>query len=111
MNPDAIAKFERVLATGRDSALLRFSLGNEYLKIADSPCAAVHLAQAVALDPEFSAAWKIYGRALTECGRIDDALAAYENGINVAERKGDKQAAKEMVVFAKRLRKQRTASA
>ena len=33
------------------------------------------------------------------------ALAAYERGITVAETKGDIQAAKEMTVFAKRIRK------
>lgn len=107
MTSDAIANFERVLAAGKDGALLRYGLGNEYLKIGDAPNAAVHLEQALALDPDFSAAWKLFGRALTECGRFDAALAAYERGIVVAEHKGDKQAAKEMAVFAKRLRRRR----
>jgi Tfp pilus assembly protein PilF len=110
MNSDSIAKFERVLTSGRDSALLRFSLGNEYLKTGDARTAANHFEQAIALDPDYSAAWKLYGRALTECERFDDAQRAYENGIKVAERKGDKQAAKEMAVFAKRLSKQRMPS-
>jgi len=103
---DAIVTFERLLAAGKEGALLRFSLGSEYLKIADAQNATAHLERAVALDPDFSAAWKLLGRALTECGRFDDALAAYERGIGVAERKGDKQAAKEMAVFARRIRKQ-----
>ena len=107
MSSDAIANFERLLEAGRDGALLRLSLGNEYLKIGDSSTAAQHLEQAVALEPGFSAAWKLLGRALTECGRFDEALAAYERGINVAEQKGDTQAAKEMTVFARRLVKQR----
>ena len=110
MTPDAIVNFERMLAAGKDGALLRFSLGSEYLKIADAPNATRHLEQAVALDPDFSAAWKLLGRALTECGRYDEALAVYDRGIEVAERKGDKQAAKEMAVFARRVRKQRPAS-
>jgi hypothetical protein len=32
-----------------------------------------------------------------------EALAAFREGMSVAERKGDKQAAREMRVFAKRL--------
>ncbi len=40
----------------------------------------------------------------------DEALAAYREGIAVAERKGDKQAGKEMQVFARRLEKARDAS-
>ena len=54
-------------------------------------------------DPDYSAAWKLYGKALTQAGRLDEARAAYGRGIEVAERKGDKQAAKEMRVFARRL--------
>jgi predicted Zn-dependent protease len=103
VNPASIANFERLLAAGRDDALLRFGLGSEYLKVDAPSVAATHFAHAVAHDPGFSAAWKLYGRALTECGRFDEALAAYERGIAVAELKGDKQAAKEMAVFAKRI--------
>ena len=65
--------------------------------------AADHLARAVELDPKYSAAWKGLGKALADAGRKSDALAAYRQGIAVAEAKGDKQAAKEMTVFARRL--------
>ena len=102
----AIRNLEALLARGKESALLRFSLGNEYLKAGDARTAAAHLERALELDPEYSAAWKLLGKALTECGEASDALAAYRRGIEVAERRGDKQAAKEMAVFAKRLEKQ-----
>jgi Tfp pilus assembly protein PilF len=102
MSP-ALANFEKMLAAGKDSPLLRFALGNEYLKVDDAVRAATHLAQAVALDPHYTAAWKLYGKALTAAGRPDDAFAAYRSGIDVARAKGDKQAEKEMQVFARRL--------
>jgi Tfp pilus assembly protein PilF len=92
-----------MLDAGRDGALLRFSLGNEYLKAGDAASAAGHLRVAVSHDPAYSAAWKLLGRALEASGAPDEALAAYREGIAVAERKGDKQAAKEMTVFARRL--------
>lgn len=96
---------ERMLEQGRDSALLRYSLGNEYLK-ADNPCNAVtHLREAVRQNPGHSASWKLLGRALAETGELDQALAAYQEGIAVAERRGDIQAAKEMQVFARRIAK------
>jgi cytochrome c-type biogenesis protein CcmH/NrfG len=57
------------------------------------------------LDPEYSAGWKALGRALTAAGRSADALAAYERGTEVAERRGDRQAAKEMRVFSARLKR------
>ena len=46
-------------------------------------------------------------KALLAAGRSDDALKAWHDGIAVAERKGDKQAMKEMQVFARRVAKQR----
>ena len=103
--PSALENFEQMLAAGKDSALLRFSLGNEHLKAGAAVPAAEHLAHAVALDPDFTAAWKLYGKALAAAGREDDALAAYRTGIEVAARRGDKQAEKEMQVFARRLAK------
>ena len=98
-----LESFERMLAAGKDGALLRFSLGNEHLKAGDAARAAEHLARAVALDPDYTAAWKLYGKALTAAGRNEDALAAYRSGIEVAAKRGDKQAEKEMRVFARRL--------
>lgn len=94
-----------MLKRGKDSALLRFSLGNEYAAAGDFGSAAEHLQQAVELDPDYSAAWKLLGKSLTQLGRNDDAMAAYRSGIEIAERNGDRQAAREMTVFLKRLLK------
>jgi Tfp pilus assembly protein PilF len=94
-----------MLAGGRDNALLRYSLGNEYLKHGDAARAAEHLRRAVEHDPKYSAAWKLLGRALAESDQLDEALGAYRQGIAVAEAHGDVQAAKEMGVFARRIEK------
>lgn len=100
-----VDNFEALLAAGKDGPLLRFSLGNEYLKIADASRAATHLRQAVALDPGYSAAWKLLGKALETTADWPAARAAYLAGIAAAEAKGDKQAAKEMKVFVRRIDK------
>ncbi len=105
-----IQNLEKMLAGGKDNALLRFSLGNEYSKLGQFEQAAAHLRQAVMHDLNYSAAWKLLGKALNEAGHLPEALAAYRSGIDVAEKKGDKQAAKEMTVFAKRIEKLLTAS-
>jgi len=103
----ALQSFERMLAAGKDSALLRFSLGNEHTKAGNMDAALEHLRQAVSLDPGYTAAWKPLARVLADTGRVDDAIAAYRDGIAVAQRKGDKQAGKEMQVFVRRLEKAR----
>lgn len=102
MNP-RIASLEKLLNGPRDGALLRFSLGNEYLKAGVPAKAAESFQAAVERDPQYSAAWKALAKALSESGDQTGALAAYEQGIQVAEGRGDIQAAKEMKVFAKRL--------
>lgn len=103
-----IENFEALLAKGQDNALLRFSLGNEYLKMGDTEQAVMHLRAAVQFDAAYSAAWKALGKALTERGARQEALEAYANGIAAAEQKGDKQAAKEMQVFKRRIEKTRS---
>ena len=103
MNP--VERFEAMLASGKDNALLRFSLGSHYLKEGDAGRAAEHLRAAVAHDARYSAAWKLLGKALAEQGARDEAMAAYRSGIAAAEERGDKQAAKEMAVFLRRLEK------
>ena len=102
---NAVERFEALLAAGKDSALLRFGLGTQYLNAGDAPRAAVHLREAVAKDPGYSAAWKLLGKALAEAGETQAAKEAYRSGIAAATERGDKQAAKEMTVFLRRLEK------
>jgi Tfp pilus assembly protein PilF len=103
MNTPLIANLEKLIGGGRDNALLRFSLGNEYLKQENYHAAVLHLRKAVDLDAHYSAAWKLLGRALSGQGESVAALEVYRQGIAAAEEKGDKQAAKEMAVFARRI--------
>ncbi len=104
-----IPKFEAMLAAGTDNALLRFGLGNAYLAEGRNDVAARHLAAAVEHDPGYSAAWKVLGKALLADGREDEAAEAWAHGIEAAEARGDKQAAKEMSVFLRRIEKRRGA--
>lgn len=102
-----IAALRAMLERGQDSALLRFSLGNEYLAAGDAGDAAEHLQEAVNQDRNYSAAWKLLGKALKAAGDNDRAIAAWRDGIAVAEQQGDRQAAKEMAVFLKRAEQDR----
>ncbi len=105
MAGDRLEALQKLLDGGREDALLRYSLGNEWLAAAEPAEAVPHLERAVELDPGYSAAWKLLGRALTDTGDAEAAAAAYRRGIAVAEERGDKQAAKEMTVFLRRLQK------
>jgi tetratricopeptide (TPR) repeat protein len=98
-----ISTLEKLLGTPRDGALLRYSLGLEYGKAGKPEKALEHLQEAVRRDPLYSAAWKALGRVLTDLDRRAEALQAYRSGIEAARAKGDRQAEKEMTVFARRL--------
>lgn len=102
---DIITRFEALLNQGQDNALLRLSLGQAYLKEKVFDQAIRHLKRAIEFDTEYSAAWKVYAKALAAKGDEEAAIVAYTQGIHVAEKKGDKQAVKEMQVFLKRLQK------
>jgi tetratricopeptide (TPR) repeat protein len=101
----AAQNLEKLLGTPRDGALLRYSLGIEYAKAGELERAIAHLQEAVARDPRYSAAWKALGKALADASRNEEALAAYRRGVEAAHARGDKQAEKEMTVFARRLEK------
>jgi Flp pilus assembly protein TadD len=109
MTTPLIQSLEKLRGTPRDGALLRYSLGNEYAKAGDLERAIGELREAVSRDARYSAAWKALGRALADAGRDEEAREAYVQGIEAARAKGDRQAEKEMTVFARRLEKKRGA--
>ena len=89
----------------RDGALLRMSLANALLADGNPDEALAQVRRALQFDADYSAAWKLLGRLLTERSDNVAAADAYRAGIAVAEKRGDKQALKEMQVFLRRLQK------
>jgi len=108
MAAPSIESLEKLLGTARDGALLHYSLGVEYSRTGNMARAAEYFRGAVEKDPGYSAAWRALGKALEGSGRSAEALAAYRDGIAAAQQKGDKQAEKEMTVFARRIERKLT---
>ena len=96
---------KNMLENGQDSLILRFGLGQALLKLGKAEEAAIHLNKALEFDPEYSAAFKLLGKAYVATNQSKLAIDIYNQGIATAEKKGDIQAAKEMNVFLKRLLK------
>jgi cytochrome c-type biogenesis protein CcmH/NrfG len=57
----------------------------------------------VQFDPNYSAAWKLLGKACLAANDAVGAAEAWRQGIAVAQKRGDKQAEKEMTVFLRRI--------
>lgn len=97
-----IDQFEAMLKRGQDSDMLRYTLGNAYYKEKQYDQAAEHLRKAVEMKPDYSTAWKVLGRVLSDAGHFQDALTAYDSGLAAAQKNGDKQVEKEIGVFRRR---------
>lgn len=98
-----IDTFEAMLARGQDGEMLRYTLGNAYFADKQFEPAITHLQQAVKIKPDYSAAWRVLGRALAANEQLNEAKQAFDQGAQVAEANGDKQTAKEINVFRKRV--------
>lgn len=106
MNESLIANLRMQLGGPRDGPMLRYSLGNALLDSGNAAQAVLQLREALTFDPEYSAAWKALGKAQLAAGDTAAAAQAWREGIGVADRRGDVQAAREMTVFLKRIEKQ-----
>ena len=93
----------RLVGTPRDSALLRVTLANALLQHDRSSEAEEQLLAATEMDPDYTAAWKQLGKIRLSLDDKEGARQAWQSGIEIAEKNGDKQAGKEMAVFVKRL--------
>ncbi|MFM9927987.1 hypothetical protein VLK31_33805 [Variovorax sp. H27-G14] len=103
--PEAL---ERMLAAGRDGALLRMSLALAYHRRADPLTALTHLEKALAFDADFSAAHRLQGLVALELGNTAQAESAFAKGLEVAQRRGEMQLAKELTVRLRRVAKSRS---
>ena len=104
VDPALMARIEGLLELLEEEpdALTHFMLATELLK-AERPAEAIeHYRAVLALDPEYSAAYRGLGRELLNQGDTAGAAATFKAGLAVAERTGDLQTAKEMEVFLRR---------
>lgn len=98
-----IGSLLKLVGTQRDSAMLRLTLGRLLGARGDLAEAEAHLEAALAMDADYTAAWKELGRIRQQNDDPAGAAEAWRRGIEKARERGDKQAEKEMTVFLRRL--------
>ena len=103
-----IDNLERLLASGRDDAILRFGLGSALFNERQYEKAIPHLEACIDHDPEYSAAYKLLGKALFKTSRSEEARGVFDRGMPIAIRKGDKQTEREILAFLKKIDKAST---
>jgi Tfp pilus assembly protein PilF len=99
-SPEAL---ERMLAAGRDGALLRMGLALAHHRRDDPRAALVHVQKALAFDADFTAAHRLHGLLALSMGDKAQAQAAFAKGLEVAQRRGEMQLVKELTVRLRRL--------
>jgi folate-binding protein YgfZ len=96
---DALRKrdmFRRVLEIDDADPIALFGLGAALYTLGEPDEAAGFLQRAIEVDRNNSAVYALHGKALERLERLDDAVAVYRSGIEVASRKGDLMPLKEM---------------
>lgn len=99
----AIEPLQRMLAAGKDSALLRMSLALAHHQRGERDAAIVQLQAALAHDASFTAAWRLLGLLRLEADDTTAAREAFASGLAAARRRGDRQLEKELAVRLRRL--------
>jgi Flp pilus assembly protein TadD len=79
---------ELVVKNPSDS-FMRYGLASEYLNSGDLEQAVLEFRELLAANPDYAAGYFHGGRALEKLGRLDEARALYEQGIQVTTRTGD----------------------
>jgi len=91
-----LEKLQDLLKSSPQDPFLHYGVAMEHRKAGDLDTALTALADAIACDPGYVAAYFHRGQILVEQGSIDDARKTLRDGISIARRTGDAHAAEEM---------------
>ena len=89
MATDRLGILKQMIAENANNSFARYGLGMEYVKSGDFTQAVAEFRALLDLDNGYSAAYFHAGQALEKLGRVEEARAMYEKGVEVTTRKGD----------------------
>lgn len=81
-----------------------YVIGLEYAKLRRHLDAIDAFEKALRILPDYTAAYRELGKSLRDAGRSREAEEAWGNGVVVAQKRGDTQTLKEILVLLKRLK-------
>jgi tetratricopeptide (TPR) repeat protein len=89
MATDRLGILKQMLAQDANNSFARYGLGMEYVKNGDFSQAVAEFQTLLERDSDYAAAYFHGGQALEKLGRIEEARALYEKGIEATTRTGD----------------------
>ena len=85
-----------MLAQNPGDTFARYGLAMEHAKSGDLASAVAEFEALLSANPDYVAAYFHGGQALEKLGRVEDARAMYQKGIQAASRTGDRHAQSEL---------------
>lgn len=96
MTNDRIDILRGMVAANPSDTFARYGLAMEYAKGGQLQEAATEFNKLIEVNPKYPAAYFHGGQTLEKLGRIDDARAVYEKGIEVSRAMGDLHTSSEL---------------
>jgi tetratricopeptide (TPR) repeat protein len=91
-----IAALQEILRQDPTDAFARYALGLEYSSAGATEAALSEFGQLIAAHPDYTNGYFMAAQTLERAGRIDEARAMLENGIESARRTNNRHALSEM---------------
>jgi len=105
-DPELVTSQEQNVSAHPDDPRARLALAGSYARLGMHAKALPHLQHALASAPEMSIVFLELGKALEQVGAAGRAMEVYEQGIPIADRKGDFMPRNQMQTRLAALRKQ-----
>jgi Tfp pilus assembly protein PilF len=80
---------KQMVAQDPGNSFARYGLAMEYANSGELTTAVTEFQKLISTDPNYSAAYYHGGQALEKLGRVDEARAMYQQGIEATRRTGD----------------------
>lgn len=96
MSSTRLESLKSLVAQNPQDSFLRYGLAMEFRNSGDLESAMSEFQSLMRDNPDYAAAYFHAGQTLERLGRLDDARAVYQQGIEVTTRKGDAHARSEL---------------
>ncbi|HTN45230.1 MAG TPA: hypothetical protein VL098_02710 [Flavipsychrobacter sp.] len=93
---ERIEKLKSFLAQSPDDCFLNHALALEYVKLQEDDAARKLFEKNRAFDVNYIATYYHLGKLLERVGRVDEAIAVYEDGMQAARAAGDQHSYNEL---------------
>ncbi len=91
-----IEALRSILEASPNDCFVRYGLAQEHVKAGDDAAAIDEFARILKIDPSYQAAYYHAGKAYQRLGRMDEARAVFQQGVQVSIANGDAHARGEL---------------